>query len=384
VRAVIAGGGTAGHVYPGLALAGELHRRGHEVRFLGTELGVEARLVPAAGFRFDAVPARPLVRRVSIAAARAPLVALDAVRICRPMVRGAQVVVGMGGYVSVPAVLAARREGIPVLTHEQNAFPGLANRALSRLRVPRRVALSFAEARTRFPRWTRTVVTGNPVREEIVRVHADREALGKEARDDLDLDERRRTILVFGGSQGALHLDRAAVGACRLLGDRADLQVVLITGPAHLEVIRRGLAAAGSADGPGPVLSVAGGPDGLLVRLTGYLDRMELGYACADLIVSRAGATTVAEISACGLPALLIPYPYATAHHQEANARAMQRAGAASIMLDGQVSAQSLAERVVTLVDLAERLESMRERSSAFGMPDAAARLADVVEGEAR
>ena len=367
MRIVIAGGGTAGHVYPGLAVGRELRARGAEVSFLGTETGVEARLVPTAGFPFQVLRARPFVRRVSISAVRAPFVALDAVRECRPIVAGADAVVGMGGYVSVPAVLAARRERVPALLHEQNAVAGLANGALAKARAARVVALSFRDTKGSWPRAVRTAVTGNPVRDEILRVPDEREALAKEARAELELDDHRRTVLVF---------DRAAIGACRLLGDRVDLQIVMVTGTAHLDIIRRGLWA---KDRPDRVVSVAGGPDGLIVRLIGYLDRMDLGYACADLVVARAGATTVAEISVCGLPSLLIPYPYATRRHQEANARAMQRAGAASLLLDDQVSAQILADRIVSLTDHDDRLEAMRERSRAFGKPDAALRLADLV-----
>jgi UDP-N-acetylglucosamine--N-acetylmuramyl-(pentapeptide) pyrophosphoryl-undecaprenol N-acetylglucosamine transferase len=364
---IIAGGGTAGHVFPGLALAGTLRDRGLVVAFIGTDRGLESRLVPQAGFAFHAVPASPLVRRVSIAAARAPFVAMATIRTCRPLVRRARAVVGMGGYASVSAALAARREHVPVLLHEQNAVAGLANRALSR--IARAVGLSFADAREAFPRRVRTELTGNPVREEILRVREDREALAKEGRLALDLDEGRRTIVIFGGSLGALHLDRAAVGAARLLASRSDLQILLITGAAHLEVLRPGL--------PSPVEN---GTRSLLVRPVGYLDRMDLAYACADLVVSRAGATTIAEISVCGLPALLIPYPYATGRHQEANARALQRVGGASLLLDDQLSAESLAGRIVSLVDHDERLGAMAARSASFGRPDAADRLADLVE----
>src|SRR5205814_9562885 len=147
-------------------------------RFLGTEAGVEARLVPAAGYPFDVLRARPLVRKLSFRAARAPVVAMQAIAACRPLVRDAGVVLGMGGYVSVPAILAARRERIPVVLHEQNAVPGLANRVLSRLSAA--VALSFASAGPAFPRRSRLVVTGNPVRDEILRVHADRDTVAKE------------------------------------------------------------------------------------------------------------------------------------------------------------------------------------------------------------
>jgi UDP-N-acetylglucosamine--N-acetylmuramyl-(pentapeptide) pyrophosphoryl-undecaprenol N-acetylglucosamine transferase len=360
---VIAGGGTAGHVFPGLALGRTLRDRGRDVRFVGTEGGLEARLVPAAGFEFHAVPARPFVRRVSADALRAPFVALGAARRCRPLVRGATAVVGMGGYVSVSTVLAARRERLPVVLHEQNAIPGLANRALARL--SRAVALSFADAGKAFGKAVRVELTGNPVRDDVLRVAEDRDTLAKEGREVLELEEDRRTVLIFGGSKGALHIDRAAVGACRLLSGRSDLQIILITGPTHLDSIRRGLPSART---------------GLLVRLLGYLDRMELAYACADLAVSRSGATTVAELTVCGLPALLIPYPYATRGHQEANARALQRAGGASVLLDAQLSADVLTSRIETLIDHEERLVAMTERSRAFGRPDAAVRLADLVE----
>jgi UDP-N-acetylglucosamine--N-acetylmuramyl-(pentapeptide) pyrophosphoryl-undecaprenol N-acetylglucosamine transferase len=360
---VIAGGGTAGHVFPGLALGRALRERGVDVRFVGTERGLEARLVPAAGFGFDVVEAAPLVRRLSMSTLRAPVIALRAARRCRSLLMGADVVVGMGGYVSVPAVWAGARRHLPVVLHEQNAVPGLANRILSR--VARRVGVSFPEAVARFPRSVRSkiTVTGNPVRDEILRVREDRDTLAKEARSEFGLDEGRRTVMVFGGSQGALRLDQTAVAACRLLQHRADLQVVLITGPDHLAATRRTLP----QDAP------------LVVRAFGYLERMDLAYAAADLVVCRAGATTIAEITACGLPAVLVPYPFATKHHQETNARALVRAGAAELVLENELDGATLARRLEGLLDDPRRLEAMRGAALAFGWPDAAARLADVV-----
>lgn len=374
MRVLIAGGGTAGHVYPGLALARCLAGRGHSLGFVGTDRGLEGRLVPEAGFPLHRIPAAPLARRLSPSVLGAPVIALRAAAGARRVVRDADALVGMGGYVSVPAVLAAWRERTPIVLHEQNAVPGLANRTLARF--ARAVALSFADAGPSFSRgllgrWPggrrpRTVVTGNPVRDEVRLVPGDQERLRTEALRELDLDQRRRTVVVFGGSQGALHLDRSAVGACRLLAARDDLQVLLITGPAHLETMRLGLE-------PPP-------SGGLRVRMLGYLDRMELAYALADLVVARAGATSLAEITACGLPSLLVPYPHATGRHQEANARALERAGAASVMLDERVSADSLAGRIESLIDHRERLEAMASRSRAFGRPDAADALADLVE----
>ena len=367
MRILVAGGGTAGHVFPAIATGRRLAEdHGAEVVFVGTPGGQEARLVPAAGFELFEVQARPLLRKASVSTLRAPFVALASMRRCRPLVESADAVLGMGGYVSGPAVAAAWRAHRPIVLHEQNAVPGLANRLLSR--VASVTALSFAEAARRLPRRARTEVTGNPIRESVAAVPGDRERLAKEAYEDLNLDPARRTLVIFGGSQGALHLDRAAVGACSLLRDRADLQVLLLTGSAHLEAVRRGLPS-GAA---------------LRVRALGFLDRMELAYAIADVVVSRAGATTIAEVTACGIPAILVPYPYATAGHQEANARAAQRAGAASVLLDDLLTAEELAERVEGVLDHDERLRSMAERAAAFARPDAAARLAELVVGSVR
>ncbi len=364
MKVVVSGGGTAGHVVPGLALAHELVARGHTVSFVGTDRGMERRLVPAEGFELTAVPSRPLVRRISLDAARAPMAAVAAIGACRTVVRGAGAVVGMGGYASVPAVLAARRERVPVVLHEQNAVPGLANRALGRLASA--VAVAFPEASASFPRRVRTAVTGTPVRPAILRVVDERTSLAAEARAAYGFEEGRRTVVVFGGSLGALSVGRAAVGACGLLAERRDLQVLIITGGDHLETVGRGWA---SASGPG-----------LLVRFEGYVDRMELPYSIADMVVARAGASTVAELSALGLPSLLIPYPHAVAGEQEANARALQRAGGASVMSDDQLSAASLAERIEAMIDHDERLAAMSSGASAFGRPDAARLLATLVE----
>ncbi|HEX6262049.1 MAG TPA: undecaprenyldiphospho-muramoylpentapeptide beta-N-acetylglucosaminyltransferase [Actinomycetota bacterium] len=359
MRVVLAAGGTAGHIFPGLALARRLRDdHGAQVLFVGREGGQEATLVPEAGFRLATVESRPFVRRLSPAALAGPVAALRASRRAREIVRAADVAVGMGGYTSVPVALAAWRERVPLVLHEQNAVPGLANRVAARW--ARAVALSFSEAAPRFPRRARTVVTGNPVREAIARIPRDRDALAKEAREELGLEEGRRTVAVFGGSQGALHLDRAAADAARLL-DGSDLQLLIITGPAHLEEV----------EGRFP-----GGP--IPVRAVPFVDRMELVYAAADLAVARAGAGTVAELSVAGVPALLVPYPYATGNHQEANARALQRAGGAAVLLDDQLTAEVLAERMVEMLE-PTRLAAMAERSASFGRPGAAGALARVV-----
>jgi UDP-N-acetylglucosamine--N-acetylmuramyl-(pentapeptide) pyrophosphoryl-undecaprenol N-acetylglucosamine transferase len=360
MKVLLAGGGTAGHVFPAIALAREVVSMGHDVRFVGTSGGQEGRLVAQAGFELVTVEARPFERRISLRAVKAPIAAVRSVKACRPLVEAVDVVVGMGGYVSVQVVLAALRSRRPVVLHEQNAVPGLANRAFAG--PARTVALAFAEARRVLPRRARTVLTGNPVRAEILAVAADRERLAKDARVELELEEGKRTIVVFGGSQGALHLNRAFADALQVL-DRSDLQVVLMTGPAHVEAARASLPVGGT----------------VTVRVQGFLERMELAYAVADAVVARAGATTIAEIGVSGLPSLLVPYPYATGRHQEANARALQRAGAATMLLDDELDGRVLADRIEWLLSDDRRLRSMGERARAWSRPDAANALARTV-----
>jgi UDP-N-acetylglucosamine--N-acetylmuramyl-(pentapeptide) pyrophosphoryl-undecaprenol N-acetylglucosamine transferase len=360
VNVLIAGGGTAGHVFPALAVAGELRDDGHEVWFAGTASGQEARLVPAAGFRFEEVEARPLERKASVRTLTAPVAAMRSVGPIRPLASWADVVVGMGGYVSVPVALAALRSRRPLVLHEQNAVPGLANRTLAR--PARVVALAFAEAARAFPRRTKVVVTGNPVREAIARVPSERERLVMEARRELDLSSERRTVVVFGGSLGALHLNRAVAEALGWL-DRDDLQVVLLTGAQHESAVRAALPPEGRTP----------------VRVLGFLEHMELAYALADLVIARAGATTIAELAICGVPSVLVPYPYATGRHQEANARALQRAGGASLLLDDELDGRVLAERIGWLLDDQEMRRRMGERARAWARPDAAASLAKVI-----
>jgi UDP-N-acetylglucosamine--N-acetylmuramyl-(pentapeptide) pyrophosphoryl-undecaprenol N-acetylglucosamine transferase len=367
MRVVVGTGGTAGHVLPAIAVADRLRERfDADVVFVGRAEGQEATLVPAAGFHLETVEALPFARRLSIGTLRAPVAALRAAGRSRRVIRGADVVIGMGGFVSVPVALAARVERAPLIVHEQNALPGLANRLAARW--ARTVALSFSETADRFPRRTRTVVTGNPVRVSIARVPAERSVLAEEARRLLDLEADRRTVVVFGGSQGALQLNRAAVELAGSLALREDLQLVVLTGPQHHDEVRRRLPPGGR----------------LIVRTVAFLDRMELAYAAADLVVCRAGATTVAELTACGLPSILVPYPYATGRHQEANARALQRAGAATVVLDEAATGETLRRGIRSILDDAGRLLSMSRSATRFGRPEAADAVADVAVSATR
>ncbi len=362
MRVLIAAGGTAGHVSPALALARELADvHGAEVRFAGAPRGQEERLVGEAGFAFEPVETAPFVRRASLRNVTGLLVVLGSVRRSGRHVADADVVVGMGGYASVPVGVAALRARRPLVVHEQNAVPGLANRLFAwRARA---VAVSFADTAPTFPRRTPTIVTGNPVRSAIVAVREDRERLAKEAHETLELEPTRQTVVVFGGSQGARHIGQAVTEAVQELADRDDLQLLVLTGAANLESVRHAIPS-GTA---------------LRVRALPFLDQMELAYAAADLVVCRAGASSVAEVSVCGLPSVLVPYPYATRRHQDANARALSRAGAAIVVPDDVLNGRLLAARVRDLLGDPARLAEMGRRAIAWARPDAAGALAHVV-----
>ena len=357
---VIAAGGTGGHVFPALALADRLVRdHGAEVRFVGTRAGQEATRVPAAGYRFDAVDALPLVREVSWRAAKAPAVALRSALACAPLVRGADVAVGMGGYASVPAMLAARRARVPIVLHEANAVPGLATRLLARFATA--IAIAFRDVRNLLPGRSRVELIGYPVRDAIREVPARRAELAQACRSAMDLDAERHTVLVWGGSQGARHLVEVVAGALPAIGDREDVQLLVLTGPANEAIVAD---AASSATA---------------VRVLPFLERMELAFAAADLAVSRAGATTIAEQSLCALPMILVPYPHATEHHQEANAREVERAGAAEVVLDAALTPEVFVERVDALLGDPARRSSMADRATEWARPDAAERFGGLV-----
>jgi UDP-N-acetylglucosamine--N-acetylmuramyl-(pentapeptide) pyrophosphoryl-undecaprenol N-acetylglucosamine transferase len=363
MKLVIAGGGTAGHVFPALALADRLVLdHGATVSFIGAATGQEASLVPEAGYPFDGVDAVPLYRELSWRAAKAPLIALRSVPACRRLLSGADGLVGMGGYASVPAGIAARLDRIPMVLHEQNAVPSLANRLLAP--GARAVGSTFADARSRFPSGVRFIVTGNPVRSRVLEVPSDRERLAEEAWSAFGFQSGRTTILVTGGSQGALHLDQVVAAALPRLAGRQDIQMLVLTGPAHADVLGGGVN------------------ERLLVRAVPFLERMELAYAIADLCVSRAGAATISELAVCGVPMMLIPYPHATERHQEANAAELARAGAATVVPDGELSPGRLVESILDLVHNADRRRAMAAAAKAWARPDADARLAQLAVQE--
>lgn len=355
---VIAGGGTAGHVYPGLALAAAILRARPDasVSFVGTRRGIEVSAVPAAGFPLDLIEVTPWARTIGARRFLAPASLLGATRAAATVLstRRATVAVGMGGYASLPVAVAARWAHLPLILHEQNAVPGLANVVAARL-TPL-VALAFAEARAAFPRSARCRVVGNPLRGQIATL--EREVLRDEGRKRFGLREDRRTVFVSGGSLGAARLGAAAMELARRWAARGDVQVLLAAGRDHAQAAR---AAAAGLDN---------------VTVADYIERMDLAYAAADVAVARAGAATVAELACAGLPAILVPYPYARRDHQRANAGALARAGAAIVVADAEATADRLEDEVGRLLGDPAGLARMASAARGFAKPHAADELA--------
>ncbi len=369
--AVIAGGGTGGHVVPALAVARALVARGHaaeDIRFVGSRRGLEARLVPDAGFPITLLPGRGVSRRLSWqSAAAVAALAWAAVQAVVLLARWRPAVVAsVGGYASAPAVFAAIVLRRPLVVAEQNAVPGLANRLAGRF--ARASAVAFAG--TALPR---AVVTGNPVRPEILAI--DRSGEGRSmARAALGLPDDRMVVAAFGGSLGSRRINDAVIGLVGSWAARSDLAVRHLIGARDWEKFAGGAAGAGSG---------ADGARGLLYQPVRYEERMDLLLCAADVAVCRAGGS-VAELAVAGLPAILVPLPGAPGDHQTANALAFRDAGAAVVIPDAELTAVRLATELETLLSSPEQLAVMSKAAHGLAHPDAADRVAALVEESAR
>ncbi|HEX3280307.1 MAG TPA: undecaprenyldiphospho-muramoylpentapeptide beta-N-acetylglucosaminyltransferase [Pyrinomonadaceae bacterium] len=355
MRVLIAAGGTGGHIYPGIAVAKEIMRRhpDSEVKFVGTARGLENKLVPQAGFELSLIDSTGLKNVGVVARARGLLVLPKSLRQARALLKEfrPQVVIGAGGYVSGPVLLTASLQKLPTLVMESNALPGWTNRVLARFID--KAAVSF-EAALPFFRG-KGVVTGNPVRREFFEIE-------QKQRDPAQL-----SVLIFGGSQGAHAINEAMVASLPLLGEvKARLRVTHQTGEADYEKVAAGYAKASWSEH---------------ASVRKYIDDMVAAFAEADLVISRAGATTTAELIAAGKASLMIPFPFAADDHQRKNAEALQAAGAGKMILQQELSPQRLAAEIETLVREPEKVTAMERAARALGRGDAAAKVADLVEG---
>lgn len=362
---VVTGGGTGGHIYPALAIAEAIQKKYPEIDilYIGSETGLEADIVPKTGLPFAAVSAKGLNRRLSIDTLRTLATTVKGLDMARRILKKfkANTVIGTGGFVCGPVMLAAKGQGASLFLHEQNAYPGITNRLLAPLADG--VMLNFSEARARFKGRTPLYVTGLPVRHDVGRYSR------TEGAAHFGLDPSKKTLLVTGGSRGARTINRTMAQVLPQLLQRPDLQVIFISGRNGYEETRGLLTAAGLSptDTPGLVF-------------IDYLYEMPLALAAADLAIGRAGATFLAELSACGLPAVLLPYPYASENHQAHNAQAIVDAGAAEMILDGDCTGPLMLDTVARLLDDDNRLATMAVQMKALAKPNALADIMQVLE----
>jgi UDP-N-acetylglucosamine--N-acetylmuramyl-(pentapeptide) pyrophosphoryl-undecaprenol N-acetylglucosamine transferase len=354
MRVLIAAGGTGGHIYPGIAVANEIMRRdpASKIRFVGTARGLENRLVPNAGFELSLIESQGLKNVAAVARAKGLLVLPRSLVAARRVIREFRpdIVVGAGGYVSGPVLLAASFMRRPTMVMDSNALPGWTNRVLARF--VDRAAVSFTEALPYFR--GKGVLTGNPVRAEFFEIAAKSH------------DAERISLLVFGGSQGARAINEAMVAALPSLeAHKHRLSITHQTGTSDLEKTQRGYRDAGWDAN---------------VEVKAYIDDMVSEFSQADLIISRAGATTTAELLAAGKAAVMIPFPLAADDHQRKNAEALEGAGAARMILQKDLNGDRLAAELIALVDGREQIAAMEAAARKLGRRDAAKATVDLME----
>ncbi|UCE71749.1 MAG: undecaprenyldiphospho-muramoylpentapeptide beta-N-acetylglucosaminyltransferase [Nitrospiraceae bacterium] len=360
MKIVIAGGGTGGHLFPAIAVARELERSVADVHctFVGTVRGIESKIIPREGYDIRFIRSEGLVGRGVFSTVRSfmkiPFSIIDARAILKEV--APDIVLGVGGYSSGPVLLCASMMGIPTMIHEQNTLPGLANKILGKFVDT--VAVTYHESMGMFPEH-KTFLTGNPVRTEIL--EGDRER----GYETFSLDRNRFTVFVFGGSRGAHQINNAVAEALTYLESLKDhIQFLHQTGDRDFDLVREVYRSKGFK---GTVIPFA--------------HEMADAYAAADLIISRAGATTLAELTACGKAAILVPYPYAAGNHQEINARKLWDMGAAQMILDRDLNGRSLSDLIKHLLEDPDAISAMERTSKSIGSRDATKKIIELVTG---
>lgn len=361
MRVIVTGGGTGGHIYPAMAIAKRLEERINDINILyvGTRDGMESKLVPENGIEFKGISGKGLSKKIGLDTVKTAGLNFRALWETKRILKEFKpdLVVGTGGYVSGPVVLTAAVFGIPTILHEQNAFPGKTNRILAR--KVKKVMLSFPESESYF-KADKTEVVGLPVREEIGNI--DRRAAARE----FNLDPQKRTLLVTGGSRGALSINKAMLQILQQLEAHPEIQVLWATGSATYQNMVEELDASG----------LMWQRNNWLVKE--YINNMPQALACSDLCICRAGAVTLAELSAAGLASILIPYPHAADNHQEYNARALEDKGAAKVILDKDLDGSILWENITKVLFNPLVLEEMSAKTKDAFHPGALDRIVNI------
>lgn len=351
MRVIVSGGGTGGHIYPALSLIKEIKKQepNSDILYIGTKNGLEGDLVPRENIPFETIEISGFKRKLSFENVKTLVRFLKGVSKTKRLIKkfNPDVVIGTGGYVCGPVVYSAAKLGIPTVIHEQNSIPGLTNKFLSR--YVKKVVTSFEEAGQYFPK-EKTVLLGNPRAQEVVNIGEGNQNL------ELQLIPGKKTVLIVGGSRGARPINDAFLEALPEVA-KLDYQFLYVTGQVHYEKVMN-------------EVEKVGNPANVIVK--SFIHQMPQVLSSVDLIVCRAGATTLAEITAIGLPSILIPSPYVTNNHQEKNARALSDKGAALLRHERDMNAIRLVEDVKMVFGEQERWQAMHEKAKALGMPQAA------------
>lgn len=362
MRVIVTGGGTGGHIYPALAIARGLLDRDSttKILYVGTREGMEARLVPSNGLEFAGVSGQGLPRKVGLEMLKVAGKSLRALWETKEILRRfhPDLVIGTGGYVSGPVVLTAALFGVPTLLHEQNAFPGITNKILAR--IVRRVMVTFPESIQHFGANKKIVRVGLPVRSEIGQFSK------VEGAKHFGLRPVNKTILVTGGSRGARTLNQAMITVLKKLAMRPEIQVIWATGKETyqetIEGLKREIVAWERPQW----------------RIIDYLEDIPQALACADLCIGRAGAASLAEIAIAGKASILVPYPHAAENHQEHNAQAVAKGGAARIILDADLDGEKLWQMIDELISDSSLIKSMSDAAQELAQPEALSKIVDL------
>ena len=362
MRIIVSGGGTGGHIYPAITLIRTIQKMkvNTEVLYVGTKIGLEADIIPKEGIPFKVVDIQGFERKISFKNLKTAMKAFNSVFKARQIVKEFKpdVVIGTGGYVCGPVLLAASLMGIPTVIQEQNVFAGITNKILSKF--VDKVALGYEEAEKYFPK-EKVVFTGNPIRAEVMTSNR------QESIIDFGLDANKLTILISGGSRGARSINNAMIEVHQHFKANKEVQLLHVTGKSEYNDIVDKLQKQGIND-----------ENNGNIIIKPYLYDMPKALATADLAIFRAGAVGLAELTAKGIPAILVPYPYAAENHQEHNALAMQKKGAAFVIKDSALAASVLIHKIEELLCDKEKLNKMAQASKAMGRPNAADKIAEM------
>ena len=354
MKVMISGGGTGGHIYPALALVKEIKKLNPSAEFLyiGTEKGLESQIVRREGIPFKAIEITGFKRSISVENIKTITRFLTGVKTSKRYIKEFKptIVIGTGGYVCGPVVYAASKLKIPTIIHEQNSVPGLTNKFLSR--YVDKVAICFEEARAFFPA-QKVVLTGNPRASEVVGND------GLKGKQSVGLSLTKKSVLIVGGSRGARPINDAFLQVLDIVSTK-DYQVLYVTGEVHYDKVNEKIKEVGS-------------PSNVIIKP--FIHNMPEVLSGVDLVVARAGATTLAEITALGLPSILIPSPYVTNNHQEKNARSLSDHDAAILRLESELDGDQLISDIDSILLNENRLKDMRKNSAEIGIKDAAERL---------